>query len=221
MKITDFYYNFVRATQSISRLSIQPELYAIAEAAYQYNIRLFGPPKDASWKFEVVTAPNASMARDPIRRIYILTVREYDAQPEHRLASVAHEVYHRVTSRRKGLHKYLWVDEMLAFLSTHHFLRDYGMNEYTEGYLQECYSQHKRLDIYTIKKVKRRPLFLSLFKSHYPPKYSSSIAVLATTIETVVGWESMCKLVQCQTWNDWFEVIPERSREHIRGIIKE
>jgi hypothetical protein len=221
MGIFNKYHSIIQAAASVSDKGIDASLYSVAETAYEYHVKHFGPPKDPTWKFEIVTAPYAGMARDPFRRMYILTVREYDARPEQRLASVVHEVYHRITSRRIGLHKYLWVDEMLAFLSVHHFLCEHGLQNYAEDYLKLCYVQPKRLDIDTIKNLRRRPSFLGLLRSQYPPHFTSSIAVLATTMETIVGWTNMCNLVHCRSWREWLAAIPEKRRESVREIVKE
>jgi len=223
MNIVDKIKTVVDNARSISEQSVTSDLYTAANQAYRYHVRFFGQPEDAHWKYEIITAHKASNGRDPFRHMYIITVREQDP-PQQRLASLAHEMYHRVTSRRKGrngLHRHLWVDEMLASLTTHKFLCDHGQREYAQEIRKRCYAQPVRLDINTLKRLKRRPDFLGLLRSQYPPKFAGSIAVLGMTIEALVGWETMCSLVHCGSWHEWLDTLPDKTRKHVRELIEE
>ncbi len=223
MTIGAKYRAFVQAARSISEHPASPELYAFADAAYQYHVNCFGLLADAHWRYEILTAYKACAVRDPLRRVYILSVRECDQQPQDQLASVAHEMYHRVTSRRKGLgglHKHLWVDEMLAFLATHHVMCEQGLSDYATAELRLCFAQNERLGIDTLKGLRRKPDLGNLLSSQYPPGFRASIAVLGISIQSVVGWEAMCRLVHCRKWSDWLDGLPETQRKHVQVIIK-
>lgn len=216
------FQTLVAGIQSVSEESITPELYACADAAYRHHVSCFGTPKDASWKYEIITAPVATMGRDPFRRMYVLTVRVHDDPPERRLASAAHEMYHRVTSHGKGLHRqHLWVDEVLAFLATDRFLREYGLKEYCGTELKLRYAVSHRLDMRTLKGLRRRPNLFGLIPSQYPLHFGSTIAVLGKTLEELVGWESMCALVRCRTWQEWLAELPPKVQSRVRDIIQE
>ncbi len=147
MGIMSKLFILVQKLNSVSDQPISQDMYAFADSAYQYYIGAFGPPKDTEKKFEILMAPIACMAYDPIQRLYILTFREHDQNMPQAFASVAHEMYHRVTSRRKGLNKHLWVDEMLASLATYKFLCENEFTEFAEANLKLCYAQRNRLDI--------------------------------------------------------------------------
>lgn len=210
----------VRA-QSISEETVTPDLYKCADAAYAYYTSLFGLPKDNSWSYEIVAAPTAVMARDPFRRMYILTFRCNDLSREAQLASVAHEMYHRVTSRgRTGLHRYVWVDEMLASLVTHKFLCLYGLEEYAEAKSKLCYAYPTRLDMKTLKRVRRKFTMLGLV-SAYPPGFGPTMAVLGTTLEGLVGWKEICSLIHFRTWPEWLATLPPSVQIRVRDLIEE
>lgn len=216
------FQTLVAGIQSISEDSITPDLYKCADAAYQYYVSLFGMPKDASWSYEIITAPSASVGRDPFRRMYIVAVRISEQNRERRLASAAHEMYHRVTLLRKGLHRqHLWVDEMLAFLATDKFLRDYGLRAYCDAELKRRYAMPHRLKIETLKGLRRRSNLFGLVRSQYPPDFASTIAVLGKTLEQLVGWENICQLVHCRTWQDWIASLPQQVQPPVREIIQE
>jgi hypothetical protein len=128
----------------------------------------FGRPSDADTPFEIIIYHRSVQSYDPLRRRYALFIRKRE-QPEPMLGTIAHEMFHRVTCRgkRTGLHKAVWIDEVLACSASRKVLEKSGRHEYVETLVKEAMRSPTRLTISELAKVRRWPAFAML--RSYPP----------------------------------------------------
>ena len=113
MKILDAVRGFCE--NPLSAEGLDSEYVLFANFTLRELTTWFGPPSDEDTPFEIVIYHRSIQSYDFLRRRYTLFIRNQD-EIEPMLASIAHEMYHRVTSRhkREGLHRAVWINEILA-----------------------------------------------------------------------------------------------------------
>lgn len=186
------------------------DLRAFAVAAYSQCVEWFGIPDDHRIGFSIVGGPYTALARDLISRQYVIVISNELRHAEPRFASIAHEMYHRVTMHRRGLREALWVDEMLAFLTTQRILCGMGFAEYADERLRR---QREEASTMSVEQLRRaRPLFrryLWLSAVAYPAGFTAGSGVLGARLLEVVGWEHTARMIACHTWEQWLALLPE------------
>lgn len=202
--------------------------YKHADEAYNYLIGVFGCPIDHSSKYDLSYSFSPRIVKFNLKSIYFIYLYPEGTDPVKQIASIAHEMYHRVTNSRRtfkyGLHRMVWVDESLAAISTIHCLNEMGYTEYVAKHIENCYKSINILDIISLKKIKRSSLFMSILlqkPSHYPVGFGATTTLLGLAMQELVGWESMCRLVDCKTWEDWFQDLQPDKLKYIRNLIDE
>ena len=202
-------------------LSADSEIMAFAEKAYRHCEEWFGTPEDAHWRYELFRGPRSSATRNPLTQSYLLLIREPWYDPEETYGSIAHEMYHRFTTRWKTLRRILWVDEMVAFLTTQHILIEEGSGVYAHQKLRACLKYPRRMDIQALERTRRRRPLWPFGRLPYPRDFGPSVAVLGHSLEEIVGWEQICRLVRCRTWNEWYRGLPPEILRQVRRLLEQ
>jgi hypothetical protein len=212
-------HQFISDLKSIDHQPLQGEFRRFADAAYTRYIEWFGAPDDAEWDYEIIRASVALCSRDPIRHLYVISIRRDDAELADQYASIAHEMYHRVTERRKGLNRKSWVDEILAYLTSQRFLHEQGMADYADTKAKSLCKQRSQLTLEQFKSVRRKPNLLGILGPYYPPGFAVTAAKLGGELEAVVDWEYLCKLIEYRTFEEWINHLPSHSQRLVRGAL--
>lgn len=103
-----------------------------AKAAYACCVSWYGPPLEPQKPYCVSQAIEGNSSCKPMFGKYYLAISKKVTTPENLCSDIAHEMYHRVTAERKGLASEMWVQEMMACLTSHWCLRDQDFQEYAD-----------------------------------------------------------------------------------------
>jgi hypothetical protein len=185
-----------------------------ADYALRHLTEWFGEPRDPDSAFEIIIDQRSVRSYDFLRRRYALFIRER-AELEPMLGSVAHEMYHRVTCRRKraGLHRLVWVDEVLACSASRKVLQRAGYHSYVEALVRDAKEAPKRLSIQELSKVRYWPAFAML--RPYPTYFAETVTVVGESLEEAIGWPNMCALISHRRWSDWLAGLSPIERKRI------
>jgi hypothetical protein len=185
------------------------QLEAFAPRAYGLCIKWFGLPVDADRQYRIIGGPLGGTSRDLLSGHYMITIPPDCPALEQRVAVLSHEMYHRVTMRRRGLRCQRWIDEMMAEMTALMILREEGFADYADHWLRLMHESPSLLDARALRHaVKRKSILLGSFGFVYPAEYGPSVIVLGTKLERLVGWDRMCRIVHCRNWDEWLVPFP-------------
>ncbi len=108
------------------------ELLDFSNQAYNWCVTWFGTPDDELLPYEILRAPMNGCSRHRLVKLYSIYINKNYKFQEQILATLGHEVYHRVTMQKNSLRRIVWVDEMVAFLISDRILMISGLAEYAE-----------------------------------------------------------------------------------------
>jgi hypothetical protein len=204
------------------------ELEVFAQKAYVLCVEWFGVPQDADKKYKIVYAARSFNMR--VKKGYLIGIYDGYMRREDCFLTLSHEMYHRVAYLLPGLRKFVWVDEMMAFLTSVHIMQAEGYAAFAEKTLtswriqkqskttrslqSEYYSSRKNLEMY------RRPGFRDDPDGEYPEGFIENANNLGIRLETLVGWEAMCRILHCQTWEEWIQPFSKDVRAEVRRLLE-
>lgn len=196
------------------------ELDKFAERAYARCVEWFGLPRDPDKRYEIVGGLIGGTTRDLFDGHYIIVIPKSCQSWEQRVAVLSHEMYHRVTMRNGGLLNQLWVDEMLAAITELRMLRMEGLSAYADFYLHHICHDPTVLSANAVRTVRpKKNIFLRCLAMEYPEGFYSGVSLLGTKLEQLVGWEQMCRIVHCRTWDEWLAPLPVDLRSEICDLL--
>jgi hypothetical protein len=179
-----------------------------ADAAYACCVRWFGPPTDPETKYDIFFGPHSLCVFSGWIRRYLIQIYPSSSIAEV-TRSIGHEMCHRVTTKRKGLHKEVWVSEMLAFLAEQWFLHDCSLGEHADSLVQTLFDYEDRVPISQLKSTKRNTgIIARLHGNFYPPDFRQHTARLGTALAQIVGRELMAQMVEARDLQDWIAKLP-------------
>lgn len=134
---------------------------------------------------------------------------------------IGHEVYHRVTMCRNGMRRELWVDEMLACLSSYKILRSIGMDTYAFATEQACLErQHSRLNVHTLRQIRLKRNVLSGMQRHpYPTDFRVHVTNLGQALLSIVGWDQLSNLAFSTNLNEWKESLTKEQQSSVYYVL--
>ena len=186
----------------------EAKLLQIADEAYYASIQWFGLPPDPQKRYLLGFGKYSVCAYSPLIRSYIIQIAPIQSLPQLH-ATIAHEMYHRVTMRRLGVHKTLWLNEMLATLSSLWFLQRQHYLWFAEHWRDTSFANSVPISISELKRVRRRSgLFTSLRGNHYPLGFGSAILRVAIAMEAIVGKDGITRIVEQSSLQDWLGSLP-------------
>jgi hypothetical protein len=196
------------------------ELDAIAPRIYARCVDWFGPPIDPNWPYQIMGGPFGTTTRDFFAKRYIITIPTDCKTLEQRVAVLAHEMYHRVTMHRDGLRRQLWIDEMMAEVTTLKFLREAGFTWYANQWLCSLYDNPPALDMRDLQRGSRHKsgLWNALGIEHHDEFYDK-VALIGVELQRLVGWEQICRIVHCRTWDEWLASLSADLRAEVCDLL--
>lgn len=192
-------------------LSQVPRVYAML-------VSWFGDPADLNVPCDIVLGPTSGAGRDWWTRRYVIMIANDASSDAERLSVLAHEMYHRVTSKRRGLNRLLWVDEMLAILCEQRILTQNTYTAYAR-LVFEAYNTQQRMSTDDLADVRVRMGFLGWSNQPYPDGFIAAVLHLGNKLERVVGWDRLCNLVAVRSWEEWLAALPQDIRMEAKRLL--
>lgn len=183
-----------------------------AHFSYQRCTAWFGSPLDADWPCRVVQGPYSGCQRQRLLKSYYIILHSALTDTPARLATLGHEIYHRVTWKRPGLSRSGWVDEMLACHTSQRLLQARGYSNFAARIEKRHRQSPIKLSIPLYQTARRKRRLLGFRASAYPDGFGSTAICLGAALDSLVGWKAMCRLVECASWSEWLQTLPEPRR---------
>jgi hypothetical protein len=189
----------------------------IARRAYDFCREWLGDPIDSHCPYMLIRGHSSACAYSFFDKAYMILISVRRMSLEERSGTIAHEMFHRFTQRRPGIHKQLWISEMLAALFSQWFLEHEGMDEYAAVVLETAVSQEGPVGVERLRRH-RRPL-IRFVPNPYPPGYASDILCLGSAMEAAVGRKILCRLVGAPSLEGWLAALPETAQALVNVIL--
>ncbi len=169
---------------SHQRLPHEEEYERLAADALQACSEWFGPPVDPKRPVGYAVSPDNISACGYFFGQYMIALNPNLDTPAERCETIGHEMYHRVTMRRPGLRREMWIDEMMAFLAEQWFLTRHGFGERVRENRRRYNSRKEPADIDALRRFRlRRPLVNTTgMGAWYPPNFYPDVQRLATAL---------------------------------------
>ena len=191
-------------------------LYDMGKRCFDLGTSWFGLPPDTNRAFDIIRGAG-SMCIKPKRGTYIIVIDVEHRHPESQLADVAHEIYHRVTGHYTGLRELIWVDEMLAFLFSHHALLAFGKNSYAQQQIASFCGQTICISLAEAQSFRnRRPHYMD---EPYPAGFGSCIFETGIRLNNLVSWPDICTIVNCKSWDQWLSRVSVESQGPVMELL--
>jgi len=142
--------------------------------------------------------------------------------PEHLCSDIAHEMYHRVTAGRKGLAGEMWVQEVLACLTSDWFLRSQGLEGYADHARDYWLSMMEKADVQTIRTYRRQKSRDWVFrgKSFYPNGFGDSVHRTGFSLSNLLDRSALCRMVEAETLDEWIASLPEEKQYAVCHVLE-
>jgi hypothetical protein len=189
-------------------------LQSFAITAYRCCTDWFGTPPDEDWPCHIVQFRSNSCRRSVLFHEYYITVMSTYKMAEQSKATIAHEIYHRVTRLRGGLRKLPWLDELLAFLASQHVLRANGLSDYAKTRIKHARYRNCHVDLRAVKAVPRWKYIFGM-----PTWFYDAVATAGAELDRVLEWSIICRLIHSQSWDQWLQHVPIEQRTYVRDLL--
>ena len=110
-------------------LDTEERLRLHAEKCYELCTRWFGTPRDSGIPWRLFPADRGMLTRLPLCREYLIWYPLKDSFMAV-CVCIGHEMYHRVTANVSGLREQLWVEEMMACMTSYRVMQESGWRDY-------------------------------------------------------------------------------------------
>jgi len=203
-------------------LANQKECEAYAEDAFRYCVSLYGQPADAKRPYRLFKGTGEQSACSYSFGCYTILISPDCTTLEQQCMTIGHEMYHRVTMRRNGLRKQVWVDELLALLTSLWFLPQHGFSEYADDVLEGYTSSPVKIDLRKLREYRRPPWYVNLktLGPKYPENFYTEIARLATALKHIVSGNDICRIIKANTLAEWIASLPEEKQYAVCCILE-
>lgn len=193
----------------------------MAEEAYRGCGIWFVPPLDPERQYEIMAWHYSACHYSWFLGDYTITISRRNSTVQEVCRSVGHEMFHRMTMRRPGLHQEMWVSEMLAFLASQWFLNEQGYGSYAD-YLHSYYiAQTEPVDISYLKRARRtRNPIRILTGQLYTPGIATQIPRLALALWELVNWKNVAQMVGASRLETWVQYLPETLHASVCRILE-
>ncbi len=198
------------------------ECEAYAAAAYDYCVSLYGPPTDAGCSYILVKGVgNRSTCSYALRR-YTIRLSPGLETREQRCMLIGHEMYHRVTLRRKGLRRQPWMDEMLAYLTSLWFLQQQGFSYYADFLKDNDQKVPGRVDLDALRAF-RPPALRERLRSPsmgYPEEFYTDVGRLAVALGHIANDKDLCRIIKENTLEGWIDSLSAEKRYGVCRLLE-
>jgi len=189
-------------------------LYDFAARSYGHCEDWFGAPSDAEWPCHILQSGRNSCRRSWILREYLITVMKSYTSADQSRATIAYQIYHRVTRLRRGLRQQPWLDEALAFSVSQRVLRVKGLGDYAEFRMDHYCGRRQTSDFAKLAKVSKWIYLVGENSWFY-----NGAATWISSLEQLLEWDVICRLVHCKTWDEWFQYVPAEKQKQTHDLL--
>lgn len=184
-----------------------------ADAAYRSCITWFGLPLDPQKPY-FIQATAADSFCFPMPGKYYLAISEEAVIPEHLCYEIAHEMYHRVTANRQGLAGEMWIQEIMAHLTSDWFLRQQGFSGSAEAVKKHLLATPGTADISLLRASRRRRGGEWILRGGevYSPEFVHSVVRISYALLRAVKADDLCRLSQAKTLEVWIDSLPQQDQ---------
>jgi len=181
-----------------------------AKAAYACCIAWYGSPSDARKPYCVAQSIEGNSFCKLILGKYYLAIAKEVSTPENLCSDIAHEMYHRVTAGRKGLASEMWVQEVMACLTSHWFLRDQNFREYANRAKDYWLSEMEQANIIAARASHRQKMrnWVILGQSIYPKGFSETVLRIGYALNRLLDADDLRRIIKATTLEEWITSLP-------------
>lgn len=195
---------------------------AFADAAYQSCVQWFGPPPDPKRRYELCNGIASGGSCSYGFGFYRIYLSSESCSPEQLCAIVGHEMYHRVTMRRRTLRREVWVDEMLASIASLWFLESQGYRDYAAFLRDEAAYEPEPVDLAGLRSFRRTSRLFAMWRGVEPYQkdfYPGTLRV-GLALVSLVGSTALCRLSQAKSWDEWLDSLPNHQRALVVRFLR-
>ena len=205
MNFVDRICNLPRALRDANDLRFVKDerLLELAEVSYELCTTWFGIPSDhAQTYYLLYSSQNRCIPPWFTIGPYVISLKSGYAEAQN-ASVIAHEMYHRVTIKRPGIHRTWWVDEMIAYTLERHAVPELGYPDYARTMHNYLLESPGHSDARTIKEIIAKGILPDMDRKATEFQLGCSIVSLGAQLEALVGWSNVCKIVGCPNWKEW------------------
>jgi tetratricopeptide (TPR) repeat protein len=195
------------------------QLQAFAKFACQRCCDWFGVPDDEQWPYRILQGPYIACQRQLLLRSYILSLTPDLKDDFYRFEATGHEMFHRVTYRRKGAIKVMWIREMMAERTAYHLLQEGGFSQYG-GALAYHYWHTPHMFLPDFYRARARYIKFGLGGRAYPTNFMATAFCLGAGLEALVGWKRLRRIVSSSSLTEWLHSLSEENRILVRHLLE-
>jgi len=142
--------------------------------------------------------------------------------PEQLCFHMAHEMYHRVTAGQKGLAGEMWVQEMMASLSSHWFLRRQGFTEYADAVKKQWLDMPGDVDVPLMRASHRRKAWDLIRRGGepYSTEFVTSIGRICYALIRLVDGNDLCRIIKAATLEEWIASLPPEKQYGVCRLLE-
>jgi len=195
------------------------KLHELARFSYQLCTEWFGVPPDHVRGYKLIyDVRNRCILPPFVKASYLIALKKGYAEPQY-ASIIAHEMYHRVTMPRPGIHRIRWVDEMIAYGVERHAVPELGYADYAEYMHKSFLERPDNLNVHIIKEFYMKGAPSGMDIEACKLQLDISGIALGVQLEALVGWKEICKIVGCLTWEDWLTNLVPEIREKVVALL--
>lgn len=207
------------ANDIIAEEAIQDaEAYAVAEASYHYLESYFGEPSDKHIPYKLIRGGTSSCTLNS-GAYYIILASDCKSSNQYHVV-ISHEMYHRITNSRRGLHQKALIDEMLGFLSSKWFLESHDREDYVQFLTNWYLEPQGEINISRAFRVKRGRLFsMIVWNRNYRRLFYKYAVHIAISIEHFLSREEICRMVHESSFDQWLSTLDASVVNEVRLLF--
>lgn len=198
---------------------VDASLDAFGRSGYTDLVQWFGPPPDPQWQYRIVLGTRTLCRRQPLKRRYTISISPRYASHQERCWAVGHEMYHRVTML-KWPQSDVWVDEMLACVSSLRLLRDRGYGVYADDIARSYRQSQSTLDMASIEAMQRGAISGRLLGPMTEDALYAAVTAVGEGMVALVGWSAVCELARNATLGAWMRALPDERADLVAHFLK-
>lgn len=211
-----------------------PSLLDFASQAYSLYLDWFGLPRDhPEWPYILRTSKNTDGAyKHPLRRCFWLLLKPCK-DPEETCFFIGLTLYERFVYQWPAgdrlIDRYFWLDDLVKGIAVSQLFAHLGKKKWIAYYHKVMLAlTPSRMSLTDFKRHDRssQPLFARLtpirgfFRCEPPLEYWTTCIELAQRLGESVSWSSICKVVDCKQWTEWYETMTLSERERVKALLE-
>lgn len=192
-----------------------------AKDAYTCCAAWYGQPHDPQKPYYLQQVEGSSFCTQILGKYYIAISNKATA-PEQLCSVIAHEMYHRVTAGRKGLAGEMWVQEMMAILSSHWFLRRQGFTEYADAVKKRWLDAPGEANVSLLRDSHRRRGGEWILRGGnvYSAEFTNSVGRIGHALICLMDGDDLCRMVKAATLEEWIASLPEEKQYGVSRLLE-